>query len=94
MVVSHTSSTLTVQDKNNILYTFPIDKLNIDNGSKIVIEYTGLLNQNNEMQDVSIMNYNVSTLSDDDDNHCNFTAGSMPKTYTFRDGILYEGIKL
>ena len=34
------------------------------------------------------------TLSDDDDNHCNFTAGSMPKTYTFRDGILYEGIKL
>lgn len=66
MVVSHTSSTLTVQDKNNILYTFPIDKLNIDNGSKIVIEYTGLLNQNNEMQDVSIMNYNVSTLSDND----------------------------
>lgn len=33
------------------------------------------------------------TLSDDDDNHCNFTAGSKPKTYTFRDGILFEGIK-
>lgn len=65
MIVSHTSSALTVQDKNNILYTFPINDLNIDNGSKIVIEYTGLLNQNNEMQDVSIMNYNVSTLSDD-----------------------------
>lgn len=65
MIVSHTSSALTVQDKNNILYTFPINDLDIDNGSKIVIEYTGLLNQNNEMQDVSITNYNVSALADD-----------------------------
>lgn len=65
MVVSSTSTTLTIQDKNNILYTIPIDNLNIDNGSKIIIEYTGLLNQNNEMQDISIQNYNVMSLSSD-----------------------------
>ena len=40
MVVSSTNATLTIQDKNNILYTIPIDNLNIDNGSKIIIEYT------------------------------------------------------
>lgn len=31
------------------------------------------------------------SLSDDADNHCNFTAGDTPKTYTFRDGMMFEG---
>lgn len=57
VVLSHDNNTLTVQDNNNIIYTLAFTDHNIEVGSTIVIEYTGSLNKNIQLQEVKIVGY-------------------------------------
>lgn len=59
-VIAVNGKEFTVQDKNNVIYTFngDIDALV---GSNIVIEYTGLLDKNREVQTGKISNYTILT---------------------------------
>ncbi len=55
-IISKSNQKLTVQDSNNIIYTFSYDE-DIPNtlGSNIAISYTGLLNTNTNIQEASIL---------------------------------------
>lgn len=59
-ILSVGNRTLTVQDENNIIYTFETDNLEADIGDYVVIKYTGLLDKNNENQTISILNFTVT----------------------------------
>ena len=65
-VISVNDSQITMQDHNNIIYTFPNKNVNADIGSSIVIEYSGILDKNTEIQESNIVSYIPSTLATDE----------------------------
>lgn len=65
-VLSKENKKIMLQDKDNIIYTFEANEMEVKTGSNIVLEYTGLLNKNIELQDVSITNYNTMTVELDE----------------------------
>lgn len=70
-IIKTAKSQLTVQDKENVIYTFQSSKLNepFEIGSEIIIEYTGILNKNKEFQDVDIIKYEtIKTINDNTNN--------------------------
>lgn len=58
---------LTIQDKNNIIYTFNKDKIDISSGMGIVLEYSGLLDKNRSVQNIEIISYETNSVSKDED---------------------------
>lgn len=66
-VLAVSEGSLTVQDKNNIIYTFSLKDAKADIGDSILIEYTGLLDKNKVVQKNNIINYTTSTVSMDED---------------------------
>lgn len=60
-------SKLTMQDKNNVIYTFNASDIDTSLGANVLIEYTGLLDKNKQFQDVSIINCETYPVSNDDD---------------------------
>lgn len=60
-------SKLTIQDKNNVIYTFNASDIDTSLGANVLIEYTGLLDKNKQFQDVSIINCETYHVSNDDD---------------------------
>lgn len=58
---------VTVQDKDKIIYTFSLDNLKADIGDSLLIEYTGVLNKNSNIQTNKVINYSVITVSNDED---------------------------
>lgn len=65
-VISITDNNLTVQDSQNIIYTFNTRDFKYNSGDKIIIEYIGLLNKNTEYQNVTINDYSLDKVSIDD----------------------------
>lgn len=55
VVISNTEDTITVQDVNNVIYTFEFANANTTVGNKVLIEYTGLLDKNAKIQEVSVL---------------------------------------
>ena len=66
VVLSLKDDKLTVQDKNNVIYTFSANELDLNIGSSVVIEYSGVLNKNKELQESVILDYTEQTISVDD----------------------------
>lgn len=69
-VLSVDEEKLTIQDKDNVIYTLNVKKEKnalLDIGLDISIEYTGLLNKSKEIQDISVMNYKTLPVSNDED---------------------------
>lgn len=58
---------LTIQDSNNVIYTFN-QNVELEVGDYIVLEYTGLLDKNKDIQDGKIISYEVKTVNTDIDN--------------------------
>ncbi len=56
-VLKKTDKKLTVQDENNVIYTFLSNHEDILLGDKIIIEYTGVLNKNKELQSSKVIKY-------------------------------------
>lgn len=66
-VLEKSENKVTVQDSNSIIYTFGIEDMNVDIGSSILIEYTGLLNKNKQKQKGTIINYTTKVSEEDDE---------------------------
>lgn len=64
-VLSNNNDKLTVQDENNLIYTFNVEKSNYKSGDKLVIEYTGVLTKNTEKQNNNLLN--IRPVSQDED---------------------------
>lgn len=64
-IIAKDNNQITIQDQNNIIYTFNENLTNLELGSNIIIEYTGLLDKNKELQEVAIKNYNIIPVSND-----------------------------
>lgn len=54
---------ITLQDTNNIIYTFKTDEIDADVGDNILLEYTGILDKNIEVQNVSVIGYKSMVVS-------------------------------
>ena len=57
---------ITLKDKDNIIYTFNLEDVNLAVGENVSIEYTGLLNKNQELQDIEVINYEVKDVVKDE----------------------------
>lgn len=66
VILSINNGKLTVQDKNNVIYTFSATDIDLSIGSSIVIEYSGVLDKNKDMQEGKVLNYTESTISVDE----------------------------
>lgn len=55
VVISNTEDTITVQDVNNVIYTFEFANANNVIGNQVLIEYTGILDKNANIQAVSVL---------------------------------------
>ena len=60
LIVSIDDNNITLIDNNDIIYTFDNSFLNVNLGDNIIIEYTGLLDKNSDIQNIEIVNYSVS----------------------------------
>ena len=65
-ILSVAGGELTVQDKENIIYTFNVDDINAEIGDDVLIEYTGLLDKNKSMQDNAVIHYTNMAASTDE----------------------------
>lgn len=79
-VLKVTESKLTVQDAQNVIYTFDTETTNAKIGDQLLIEYTGLLNKSTEIQQDSVV---TSTTVE------NKTKEEIPKTWQ-DEGIFKE----
>lgn len=66
VVLSIDNEKLTVQDKNNIIYTFNASDMDLSIGSSIVLEYSGVLDKNKDIQESKIVNYTENVVSVDE----------------------------
>lgn len=64
-VINSKTDLLTVQDENNIIYTFNVNSNNYKTGDNLIIEYTGLLNKNTEKQTNNTL-INIRPVSQDE----------------------------
>lgn len=65
-VIDNSETTLTLQDNNNVIYTFNVEDINIELGSSILLKYSGMLNKEKEVQDVIVLNTEIKqTMSDE-----------------------------
>lgn len=67
MVIAINDDKLTVQDNNNIIYTFDTDVNGVEVGTDVIIEYEGTLNKSTEKQNVEIINWELVANQDDNE---------------------------
>lgn len=65
LVISKCTDTLTVRDTSNLIYTFNVGECSYDVGDNVVIEYTGLLDKNREVQRTELISITPTSLDDD-----------------------------
>lgn len=61
MVLSANDEYVIVQDDNDVTYKFKIEDFILEVGDDVVISYTGLLDSNKDVQDISIKDYSRAT---------------------------------
>ena len=66
VVLSLENEKLTVQDKNNVIYTFDYNNENLSIGNNIIIEYSGVLDKNKSIQTSKVIGYTKATISKDE----------------------------
>lgn len=64
-VLSASAEMVMVQDKDNVIYTFEVQGIDECSSGNVLLEYTGILNKNIEVQNVSVINCNVVTTDND-----------------------------
>ncbi len=65
-VMSMDEGSITVQDDNQVIYTFLGENIKAETGESINIEYSGKLDKNKDVQDSEIIKYTTSAVSLDD----------------------------
>jgi len=66
-IISKTNKKITIQDNNNIIYTFNEENKELNIGDNVLIKYTGIINKNTEQQDVKVINYTILRTSQDEE---------------------------
>lgn len=74
-VIDRGKKKLTVQDKENIIYTFSVEKTSQEVGDNIIIEYTGILDKNKEKQASKLVN--IKPVSQDEDDIAPYTLDGL-----------------
>lgn len=65
-VLEVNDSSMTVMDSNHSIYTLDVN-INAKVGDEAVIEYTGLLDKNKNIQSIKVVNYKVLSVAKDED---------------------------
>ena len=60
VVVEKNDGMITIQDKENNLYTFILDVMELSVGDSVMLKYTGLLDKNMDVQKVEVVDYSVT----------------------------------
>lgn len=68
IVLSINESSITLRDSNHIIYTININAIDVSIGDNVLIEYTGELNKNKEIQDILVEKYSILPVSKDKNN--------------------------
>lgn len=58
-VLKSENNEITIQDSNNVIYTFNANNMDVEVGSNVFIEYTGLLNKDIEIQNIVVVDYEI-----------------------------------
>lgn len=66
-IIAKDNNQITIQDQKNIIYTFNESVNDLKLGNNILLEYTGLLDKNRELQDVAITDYNTIPVATDEE---------------------------
>lgn len=66
-IIGKDDGLVTIETSDNIIYTLNYNNNDVELGNNVAIEYTGLLNQNTTVQDISVLNFKVleTVLSDE-----------------------------
>lgn len=65
-IISKTNKKITVQDNNNIIYTFNEENTDLNIGDNILIKYSGIINKNTEHQKIKVISYTILRTSQDE----------------------------
>ena len=60
VIVEKNDGMITIQDKENNLYTFILDVMELSVGDSVMLKYTGLLDKNMDVQKVEVVDYSVT----------------------------------
>ena len=60
VIVEKNEGMITIQDKENNLYTFILDVMELSVGDSVMLKYTGLLDKNMDVQKVEVVDYSVT----------------------------------
>ena len=60
VIVEKNDGMITIQDKENNLYTFILDVMELSVGDSVMLKYTGLLDKNIDVQKVEVVDYSVT----------------------------------
>lgn len=63
-IIAKNETQLTVQDKDNVIYTFKTSEVKANIGENVILTYMGLLNKNTELQDSKILEYTVAAVDE------------------------------
>lgn len=78
VVLATSDEYVVVEDEDNVVYKFKLDDFLLEVGESVVIQYTGLLDSNKDVQDIQIRDY---TKTADDDSILNDTENGIFKEY-------------
>lgn len=62
-IIAKNEKNLTIQDQENIIYTFEDESVNANVGDTVILNYTGVLNKDTELQQNKIVDYQVAATS-------------------------------
>lgn len=80
-VLKATADYLTVQDNTNIIYTFNQYALDIEAGTAIILEYSGILDKNKNVQNNEVVNYEIREVSENNEISNDFDDNGIFSTY-------------
>ena len=83
-IISISNNKITIQDKNNIIYSFNKDFPKSTIGTKVEITYDGKINKNQENQNINIKEINIVPITKNEDNIPNewLDEGILSKYYS------------
>lgn len=81
-ILTSSNGLVTIQDSDNIIYTFKSEKINLTVGDSIVLEYAGLLDRTKSIQTGEIIDYeNIPIITDENNIPLNWLDEGIFSTY-------------
>ncbi len=65
IAIDEENNNIQIQTKDNIIYTISLDEAILEIGDTIVIEYTGILDENKDVQNITVIDYNTYKINNE-----------------------------